>query len=59
MGKKKAGKTVAQTKCHGVSWHIAPVRPVSGRLPVFGIRGISGDIPEETIEIDQISDIGS
>ncbi len=32
-------------KCHGVSWHIATV---SGKIPVFGIRGISGDIPEET-----------
>ena len=31
--------------CHGVSWHIATV---SGKIPVFGIRGISGDIPEET-----------
>ena len=31
--------------CHGVSWHIVTV---SGKVPVFGIRGISGDIPEET-----------
>jgi hypothetical protein len=32
-------------RCHGVSWYIATV---SGKIPVFGIRGISGDIPEET-----------
>ena len=31
--------------CHGVSWYIATV---SGKIPVFGIRGISGDILEET-----------
>jgi hypothetical protein len=39
------GWTGQPRNCHGVSWYIATV---SGKIPVFGIRGISGDIPEET-----------